>query len=115
MTEEIRAEIEDRGAIPFDRFHELALYGEQGFYVAGGGRAGRRGDFLTSPEVGPLFGAVLARRIDAEWVRLGRPDPFAVIDAGAGPGTLARSVLAARPACSDALRYAADYYWPQEK
>jgi SAM-dependent MidA family methyltransferase len=42
-----------------------ALYGPEGFYMRpDGGSAGRRGDFLTSPEVGPLFGAVLARAID---------------------------------------------------
>ena len=87
---------------------DLALYGEVGFYMRpDGGSAGRRGDFITSPEVGPLFGAVLARYLDAEWERIGRPDPFTVIDAGAGPGTLARSVLAARPACLDAMRYVA--------
>ena len=69
--------------------------------------AGRRGDFLTSPEVGPLFGAVVARFIDAEWDRLGRPEPFTFVEAGAGPGTLARAVIAARPTCADALRYIA--------
>ena len=83
---------------------ELALYGEHGFYA----RAGeRRAHFLTSPEVGPLFGAVLARFFDAEFDRLGRPDPFTVVDAGAGPGTLARAVLSARPRCMTALRYVA--------
>ena len=35
------------------------------------------------------------------------PDPFTFVDAGAGPGTLARSVIAARPECADALRYIA--------
>lgn len=94
-------------AIPFERFMDDALYGPNGFYTAGTGRAGRRGDFLTSPEVGPLFGAVVARYLDAEWERLGRPDPFTVVDAGAGPGTLARAVLAAHPACLTALRYVA--------
>jgi SAM-dependent MidA family methyltransferase len=84
---------------------ELALYGEHGFYTTG--RAGRRGDFLTSPEVGPLFGVVLARFLDHEFDRLRRPDPFTVVEAGAGPGTLARAVLAARPACGRALRYVA--------
>lgn len=79
-----------------------ALYGPDGFYTSGG-RAGRRGDFITSPEVGPLFGAVVARFLDGEWERLGRPDPFSFVDAGAGPGTLVRAVLAARPACSSAL------------
>jgi SAM-dependent MidA family methyltransferase len=108
MTEEVRAAIGAAGAVPFDRFMELALYGAEGFYTkADGGSAGRRGDFITSPEVGPLFGAVIARYLDAEWKRIGRPDVFTVVDAGAGPGTLARSVIAARPECVDALRYVA--------
>ncbi len=80
-----------------------------------GGSAGRRGDFITSPEVGPLFGAVIARYLDAEWERIGRPDPFTVVDAGAGPGTLARAVLAAAPACRDALRYVAVEISPAQR
>jgi SAM-dependent MidA family methyltransferase len=94
--------------VPFDEYMREALYGEHGFYTRpGGGHAGRRGDFLTSPEVGPLFGAVIANYLDAEWTRIGRPKKFTVVDAGAGPGTLARSILAARPSCSDALDYVA--------
>jgi SAM-dependent MidA family methyltransferase len=85
---------------------DTALYGADGFYNVRG-RAGRRGDFITSPEVGPLFGAVVAQYLDAEWQRLGCPGEFAFVDAGAGPGTLARSVLAAGPACQRALRYLA--------
>ena len=108
MTEEIRETIRAEGPIAFERFMELALYGAEGFYTKGdGGSAGRRGDFITSPEVGPLFGAVLARYLDAEWERIGRPDVVTVVDAGAGPGTLARSLLAARPGCREALRYVA--------
>ncbi len=85
---------------------ELALYHpEGGFYAATGGHAGRRGDFLTSPEVGPLFGAVLARALDTWWVEAGRPAVFEVVEVGAGPGTLARSVLAAGARCASALRY----------
>ena len=86
---------------------ELALYHpEHGFYEAGGG-AGRGGDFLTSPEVGPLFGAVVARALDAWWEDLGRPSPFTVVEAGAGTGALARAVVAAAPACREALDYVA--------
>ena len=95
------------GAIRFDDFVAIALYGEHGFYTRGGGRAGRRGDFLTSPEVGPLFGAVIARALDVWWEELGRPDPYIVVDAGAGPGTLARAVMAAQPRCAHALSYQA--------
>jgi len=94
------------GALRFDRFVDLALYGRTGFYTASG-RAGRRGDFLTSPEVGPLFGAVVARWLDFQWECLDRPEPFRVIELGAGPGTLARTVIAARPACCEALDYVA--------
>lgn len=92
--------------IRFDRWMERALYGTDGFYTVSG-HAGRRGDFLTSPEVGPLFGAVLARFLDAEWDRLGCPSVFDVVEVGAGPGTLARSVIDAHPrvAESGALRY----------
>ena len=88
----------------FDEYLHEALYGTHGFYGTGG-RAGRRGDFLTSPEVGPLFGAVIARWIDAEFERLGRPTDFRVVEFGAGPGTLARSVLHAAPHWTD--RYVA--------
>jgi len=85
---------------------EAALYDPDGgfFSVAGGaGRSG--GDFVTSVEVGSLFGALVARAIDAWWDELGRPDPFIVVDAGAGRGQLARDVLRASPGCAAALRY----------
>ena len=55
--------------------------------------------------MGPLFGAVVARALDAWWEELDRPDPFVVVEAGAGAGTLARAVLDARPSCAIALRY----------
>jgi SAM-dependent MidA family methyltransferase len=86
----------DSGAIPFDQYMSIALYGAHGFYTSGGS-AGRRGDFITSPEVGPLFGAVMARAITGCWRDLGEPDDFRVVEVGAGPGTLARAILAARP------------------
>ena len=85
---------------------DLALYGEGGFYTCGGG-AGRRGDFITSPQVGPLFGAVLARMLDAVWHDLDEPSTFTVVEAGAGSGTLARAIRAAQPHCLAALEYVA--------
>jgi SAM-dependent MidA family methyltransferase len=101
----VRDAIARHGPLPFDQVMAPALYDPVGGFYAAGGQAGRRGDFLTSPEVGPLFGAVLARAIDAWWEQQGSPEVAVVVEAGAGPGTLARSVLAARPACGAALRY----------
>lgn len=91
--------------VPYSVFLERALYDPgRGFYQAGG-RAGRRGDFVTSPEVGPLFGACLARALDRWWRDLDRPDPFVVDEHGSGPGTLARTVVVAGPDCAEALRW----------
>ncbi len=105
--DEIRAAIAAAGGqLRFDEFMARALYGEGGFYSTVG-MAGRRGDFITSPEVGPLFGAVIARWLDSVWEELGEPDEFTVIEAGAGPGTLARAIRHAAPACSGSLTYVA--------
>ncbi len=81
-----------------------ALYGPDGFYTTRRGSAGRRdGDFITSPEVGPLFGRLIGRWLDSVWDDLGRPAEFRVIDLGSGPGTLARSIERSRPRCQTAL------------
>lgn len=86
----------------FDAYVERCLYDPVvGFYGAGRGRAGRRrGDFITSPEVGPLFGAVIAEAIDRWWNQVGRPDRLPVVDLGAGPGGLLRALEVAAPECS---------------
>jgi SAM-dependent MidA family methyltransferase len=93
------------GPIPFRTAVELALYDPAVGFYATAGRAGRRGDFLTSPEVGPLFGAVVARALDTWWSAAGEPRSWTVVEHGAGPGALARAVLAATPRCAPALRW----------
>jgi SAM-dependent MidA family methyltransferase len=102
----IEALIRRNGPITFAELQDLALYApDAGFFTTGGG-AGRAGrDFVTSPEVGPLFGMLVARHLDEAWTRLGRPDPFVVVEAGAGRGRCAADVLRATPACAPALRY----------
>ncbi|NQW59793.1 SAM-dependent methyltransferase [bacterium] len=94
------------GAIPFREYMNIVLYGDDGFYTRRG-EAGRRGDFITSPEVGPLFAAVLARALDAWWKEMGSPSSFTVMEVGAGPGTLARGLIAAQPECSKVWTYVA--------
>ena len=106
VGERLREQIHREGPIPFDRFMAAALYDEAGGFFSQGhgpGRAGR--DFVTSPETGSLFGFLMARALDRWWERLEQPDPFVVIDAGAGTGRLAADVLRATPACAPALRY----------
>ena len=93
LVERIRAEIRAAGPMPFARFMELALYGEGGYYRAPVARPGREGDFLTAPELHPIFGQTLATGIEEIWRRLGEPAPFVVREIGAGSGALAMAIL----------------------
>jgi SAM-dependent MidA family methyltransferase len=105
LAARLAARIRADGPLPYRTFIEAALYDDVAGFYAQHGAAGRRGDFITSAEVGPLFGAVLGRALDTWWHAMGQPSPFRVVEAGAGRGTLARSVLAAAPACGESLRY----------
>ena len=106
VVDVVAARIERLGPRPLSEVLEVALYEPgAGFYDSGGSAGRREGDFLTSPEVGPLYGAVVAQALDTWWRRMDSPDPYLVVEAGAGPGTLARAILNARPDCATALRY----------
>jgi SAM-dependent MidA family methyltransferase len=94
LVELIRAEIERDGAITFARFMELALYAPDfGYYTSARSRPGRGGDFLTAPELHPIFGAAVARHVADVWQRLGRPANFVIREYGAGSGALAAAIL----------------------
>ena len=81
-------------AMPFEEFMELALYEpKHGFFSSDELRSVKGGDFLTSPEVSPMFGETLARFVAAERERVG--EAFAVVEVGAGSGSLLRPLLEA--------------------
>jgi SAM-dependent MidA family methyltransferase len=88
----IRAAIRDRGPITFAEFMELALYGAGGYYERP--PVGESGDFVTSPHVHAVFGAMLALAIRSMHGMLGSPTPLRIVEAGAGDGTLAAQLLA---------------------
>ena len=87
----IAAEIERAsGAIPFERFMELALYApDLGYYSGGAAKLGKEGDFTTAPEMTPLFGAALAQVASAIMAQ-SAPQ---ILEFGAGTGKLARDIL----------------------
>lgn len=88
----ICAEIVEQAApMSFARYMELCLYAPGlGYYVAGMPKFGHGGDFVTAPELGPLFGRCMARQC-AEVLRL--LDGGDVLELGAGTGKLAVNVL----------------------
>jgi SAM-dependent MidA family methyltransferase len=91
LTRRIAAEIAAAGGfLPFARFMELALYAPGlGYYSAGAHKFGEAGDFVTAPEISPLFGRTLARQV-AELIGAGLTD---VLELGAGSGALAHDLL----------------------
>jgi len=96
LAERIRDEVRRHGPLPFARFMQLVLYDPDGGYYRGStARPGRVGDFITGPELDPIFGATLSTGIIEIWERLGRPDPFTIRELGAGVGTLALAILRA--------------------
>src|SRR5438067_7006304 len=80
---------------------ELALYdSEIGYYARAARRSGRAGDFFTSVDVGPAFGALLATQIVEMLHLLEPPAPspeprFDLVEAGAGNGRLSADILRA--------------------
>jgi SAM-dependent MidA family methyltransferase len=94
LRRHVTAELQARGKLPFRRFMQLALYHPEEGYYRRREPVGTRGDYLTSPELHPLFGALLRRQLAELWAALDRPAQFTVIEVGAGSGALARAVLA---------------------
>ena len=79
------------GWISFARYMELALYAPGlGYYAAGATKLGRDGDFVTAPEMSPLFGAALAVQLRAILDATAQRD---LVELGAGTGRLAADVL----------------------
>lgn len=78
------------GWIPFSRYMDAALYAPGlGYYAAGAAKFGAAGDFVTAPELTPLFGRTLARAIAPALESTGGD----VLELGAGSGKLAADVL----------------------
>jgi len=91
VAERIRSEIAASGGwISFARYMELALYAPGlGYYSAGAKKLGRAGDFVTAPEISPLFGQTLARQVK-QVLEAGFDQ---VLEVGAGSGALAATLL----------------------
>ncbi|MDQ1314587.1 MAG: hypothetical protein QG662_696 [Pseudomonadota bacterium] len=91
VTAHLRSLIEDAGGwIPFSRYMEAALYAPGlGYYAAGAMKFGAAGDFVTAPEMTPLFGRTLAHAIAPAVAETSGE----VLELGAGSGRLAADLL----------------------
>lgn len=92
LSTQIRAEIAAAGGkISFERFMELALYAPGlGYYSAGARKFGAAGDFITAPELSPLFSRCLAAQCHQVLAGLDGGD---ILELGAGSGVMAADLL----------------------
>jgi SAM-dependent MidA family methyltransferase len=93
LTAVIRDQIASNGgALPFWRFMELALYAPGlGYYSAGATKLGRDGDFVTAPELGPLFAECVADALAPVLVSLREDATF--LEIGGGSGAFAEAAI----------------------
>ena len=94
VADTVRAAIaRPAGGLSFAAYMQLVLYAPGlGYYVAGARKFGAAGDFVTAPELTPLFAQSLAVQIDAIRERSNGD----VLELGAGTGQLAADLLAGR-------------------
>lgn len=84
--------IRQQGPVSFSQYMAQVLYEPAlGYYMAGAAKFGAEGDFITAPEVSPLFGAALANEMRDVLAETGG----AILELGAGSGKLALSILQA--------------------
>ena len=87
LAELIASTILDAGGwIPFERYMELALYAQgQGYYAAGARKFGPEGDFVTAPEISPMFARCIAMQARQVLEAVGGD----ILELGPGSGALA--------------------------
>src|SRR6202162_5579286 len=99
LTESIRRDIAAQGGwISFARYMELALYAPGlGYYAAGAHKFGAAGDFVTAPELTPLFGRTLAVQLAQVLAQVPEGE---ILEIGPGSGRLAADVVAGLAECN---------------
>lgn len=105
-------ERQPQGRMTFRDYMDWVLYQPGGYYADRPGigpQSRSAGDFVTSPHLCRDFGELLAVQLLEMWERLGRPQPFQVVEMGAGHGLLAvdvvRQLADLAPDCLGGLDY----------
>ena len=94
LIKHIQKYITRHSSLPFSKFMEMALYTPQlGYYSGGLPKIGKTGDFITAPEVSPIFSRCLARQAAQVLAEIPFQDNPSIIEFGAGQGTMAKDIL----------------------
>ena len=85
--------IKKSGEIPLDKFIDLSLYNKKFGYYMKKNPFGKKGDFITAPNISRLFSEMIAIWIISFWKNLGSPRNFNLIELGAGNGEMMKVLL----------------------
>jgi SAM-dependent MidA family methyltransferase len=93
LVEHLRNIINSQGPLSFAQYMQQALYAPGlGYYSAGSQKFGAKGDFITAPEISPLFANCVAVQIAQVFEKLSQTN---ILEFGAGTGVLAADILQA--------------------
>jgi SAM-dependent MidA family methyltransferase len=93
LSEIITQKIKEEGPLSFRDFMEMCLYYPNlGYYTSAQDKIGKKGDFYTSSNVTPVFGAMIGKQFEEMWEILGT-DSFTIVEYGAGQGLLCQDIL----------------------
>ena len=78
---------------PLDKFINFSLYNKKFGYYMKKNPFGKRGDFITAPNISRLFTEMIAIWIISFWKSLGSPKKFNLIELGAGNGEMMKVLI----------------------
>jgi SAM-dependent MidA family methyltransferase len=94
LSNELRQQIVIRGPLSMAEYMQFCLGHPQHGYYMQRNAIGKKGDFVTSPEISPLFSEMIGIWGVSTWMRMGRPDKIQIVELGPGRGTLMRDFIA---------------------
>ena len=77
--------------LSIDKFIDYALYNKKTGYYSKNNPLGKKGDFITSPLISPLFSEMISIWIISFWIKLGKPNKFSLVELGPGNGAFCKT------------------------
>lgn len=109
LADRLLSLIAQNGPLTVAQYMTSALYDPQDGYYTRNATLGAGGDFITAPEASQMYGELVGLWCAQEWMAMGSPSPFNLIEFGPGAGTLISDAWRATkivPGFHDAARIA---------